>query len=52
MTEVLTRAGFDIDLRKFQQREAALAMVLLSRGTQLIEHKRDCGTSVSLEVTL
>lgn len=44
MTEVLTRAGFDIDLRKFQQREAALAMVLLSRGTQLIEHKRDCGT--------
>lgn len=44
MTEHLTRAGFDIDLRQFQQREAALAMVLMSRGTNTIEHKRDCIT--------
>jgi len=39
-----TRAGFDIDLRQFQQNEANLAMVLMSRGTCLIEHKRDMGT--------
>lgn len=39
-----TRAGFDIDLRQFQQRETALAMVLMAKGTNTIEHKRDCGT--------
>lgn len=44
MSETLTRAGFDLDLRKFQQREAAMAMVLMSRGVNTIEHKRDFGT--------
>lgn len=44
MTSGNTRAGFDLDLRKFQEREAALAMTLMSRGTSTIEHKRDCGT--------
>jgi len=44
MTEGNTRAGFDLDLRQFQQRETALAMVLMSRGVNTIEHKRDCGT--------
>jgi hypothetical protein len=44
MTEGNTRAGFDLDLRKFQMNEAALGMVLMSRGTNTIEHKRDCGT--------
>ena len=44
MTTTLTRAGFDLDLRQFASREAALAMVLMSRGVNTIEHKRDCGT--------
>lgn len=39
----LTRAGFDIDLRKYEAREGTCAKVLLSRGTHLIEHKRDEG---------
>lgn len=44
MSETLTRAGFDLDLRQMQAHEASLAMVLMARGTVTIEHKRDFGT--------
>lgn len=39
-----TRAGFDIDLREFTAFETDLIRVFISRGTNLIEHKRDMGT--------
>lgn len=44
MTEGRTRAGFDLDLRQFQLCERDLGFALMSRGTNTIEHKRDCGT--------
>lgn len=43
MTAGKTRAGFDIDLRIFQQVEASLAMTLMSRGTYTVEVKADQG---------
>jgi hypothetical protein len=39
-----TRAGFDIDLREYVAYEADLVRVLIDRGTNTIEHKRDFGT--------